>query len=77
MVEARASDTREMCRITEPQYSEDTPWHANEREKNEDAPNPSRSSAMLQNHEQKEHRRTNGHECVENDVDGVVLLHAR
>jgi len=47
MVEAHASGTREMCRITEPQYPEDTLWHANKREKKENAANPPRSSAML------------------------------
>jgi hypothetical protein len=45
-----------MCRITEPQNSEDPHCHAYAGEKKPDAANPSRSSVMLESHEQEKYR---------------------
>ena len=56
MVEARARTTREMCGVTEPQDSEDTPRRSDDGEKNEDAANPARSCVMLQSREPEKQR---------------------
>ena len=75
VVEAYARGAREMCRITEAQNSENSPGHADHGKEDEDGPNPVRSSVMLQSHESEKHWRTNRHDRMENDVDGVILLH--
>lgn len=74
MVGARTSGTREMCRIIESQNSDNAPRPADKGKKNEDTPNPARSSMVLQSHVSEKHRRTNGHDCIEDDMNDVILL---